>query len=62
MDDKVLNPKTGRYVKKTSKLGKELLKKKSPPKKDLTKILIATLSKIRDFEHYNKQLYKAQAY
>jgi DNA polymerase/3'-5' exonuclease PolX len=62
MDDKVLNPKTGRYVKKTSKLGKELLKKKSPPKKDLTKILIATLSKIRDFERYNKQLYKAQAY
>ena len=26
MDNKILNPKTGRYVSKTGKIGKELLK------------------------------------
>jgi DNA polymerase/3'-5' exonuclease PolX len=119
--DKVLNPKTGRYVKKTSKTAKDILKgiikkssspkkespkqespkkespkkespkkespkkespkkespkkespkkespkkespKKESPKKDLTRILIAKLSKIRDYEKFNNETYKAKAY
>ncbi len=74
--DKVLNPKTGRYVKKTSKTAKDILKgiikkssspkkespKKESPKKDLTRILIAKLSKIRDYEKFNNEMYKAKAY
>ena len=52
-ENKILNPKTGRYVSKTGKIGRELLKKNIEKKENIENTK-CTEAKIKECEKHNK--------